>query len=147
MRTAGIRAGLLAAVISSLASEGRAVELEKPRGVETCEEASERLFGRVPARSPALLKPPVRTHYVEPIYPQDPLCTNGRGKWVGEALIGPDGRIQHFTVLRDSLFKPSHPECGQAITDAVREWRYAPTVVQGKPTPVCMTVSVTIDSR
>jgi hypothetical protein len=147
MRRAGIRGALLVAMVCLLASEGRAVELAKPRHVETCEEAAERLFGREPARLPGLLKPPVRLHYVKPTYPQDPLCTNGRGKWVGEALIGPDGRIQQLTVLRDSLFKPNHPECGQAIASAVREWRYAPTVVQGKPTPVCMTVSVTVDSR
>jgi hypothetical protein len=64
--------------------------------------------------------------------------------WVGEALIGPDGRVRKVSVLRDLKFEPAFPQFSNAITDAIREWRFAPTTVAGNAVPVCMTVSVNI---
>ena len=66
---------------------------------------------------------------------------------MGEALIGPDGRIHEVVVLRDLVFSPPFPQMSQAIVDALRQWTYAPTTVDGKAVPVCTTVTVTIDWR
>ena len=142
-----VRVGLVLAAIGSSGTEARADAPGLPPAKETCDEASHRLFGAQPARLATGLKPPARLAYVAPVYPQDPLCAVFGGKWVGEALIGTSGRVEHVAVVRDTLFKPGHPECGRAIPDALRQWRFAPTLVQGKPTPVCMAVSVMIHVR
>lgn len=120
---------------------------EEPTTRETCDDASRRLFGAQPIRLATGIKPPARLAYVAPVYPQDPLCAVFGGKWVGEALIGTSGRVEHVAVVSDTLFRPGHPECGRAIPDALRQWRFDPTLVQGKPTPVCMAVTVKIHER
>ena len=53
-----------------------------------------------------------------------------------EATIGPDGRVQDVKVLR------SIPLLDQAALDAVRQWVFTPTLLNGVPVPVIMTVTV-----
>jgi protein TonB len=53
-----------------------------------------------------------------------------------EAVIGEDGAVSSARVLR------SIPLLDQAALDAVRQWRYEPTLLNGVPTPVIMTVTV-----
>ena len=48
----------------------------------------------------------------------------------------PDGAILNARVLR------SVPLLDQAALDAVRQWRYTPTLLNGVPVPVIMTVTV-----
>ena len=47
-----------------------------------------------------------------------------------------DGTVKDARVLR------SMPMLDAAALEAVRQWRYEPTTVGGKPVPVIMTVSV-----
>ena len=53
-----------------------------------------------------------------------------------EAVIGVDGRVADAKVLR------SIPLLDQAAVDAVRQWVYTPTLLNGVPVPVIMTVTV-----
>ena len=53
-----------------------------------------------------------------------------------EATIGPDGRVTDTKVLR------SIPLLDQAAVDAVKQWTYTPTLLNGVPVPVIMTVTV-----
>jgi protein TonB len=53
-----------------------------------------------------------------------------------EAIIGVDGTVRDVRVLR------SIPVLDQAATDAVRQWEYTPTLLNGVPVPVIMTVTV-----
>jgi protein TonB len=53
-----------------------------------------------------------------------------------EAVIGTDGRVQEARVLR------SIPLLDQAALDAVRQWEYSPTTLNGVAVPVIMTVTV-----
>ncbi len=57
-----------------------------------------------------------------------------------EALIGVDGRVADAKVLR------SVPLLDQAALDAVRQWEYTPTLLNGAPVPVVMTVTVHVHS-
>lgn len=52
------------------------------------------------------------------------------------ALIGPDGRIRNLRVIS------GHPLLTQAALDAVRHWRYQPTLLNGDPVEVDTTVEV-----
>ena len=53
-----------------------------------------------------------------------------------EATIGPSGAVQDAKVLR------SIPLLDQAALDAVRQWQFTPTLLNGVPVPVIMTVTV-----
>ena len=53
-----------------------------------------------------------------------------------EATIGPDGAVKDAKVLR------SIPLLDQAALDAVRQWVFTPTLLNGVPVPVIMTVTV-----
>ena len=53
-----------------------------------------------------------------------------------EATIGIDGRVTNARLLR------SVPLLDQAALEAVRQWTYTPTTLNGVPVPVLMTVTV-----
>jgi protein TonB len=53
-----------------------------------------------------------------------------------EATIGPHGKVQEAKVLR------SIPLLDQAALDAVKQWEFTPTLLNGVPVPVIMTVTV-----
>jgi protein TonB len=82
------------------------------------------------------VKTPTKTRDVRPVYP--PLAQSARvsGMVVVEVLIGPDGRVQDAQVLR------SIPLLDAAALDAVKEWEFTPTLLNGKAVPVIMTVTV-----
>jgi hypothetical protein len=112
-----------------------------------CDALSKELFGEPATRPVGAVKPPKQVHSVKPAYPPIPAGTVASGTWVGEALIGPDGRVRGVSVLRDLKFKPPFPAFSKAISDAILQWKYTPTLVDGQPVPVCMTMSVNIHWR
>ena len=71
-----------------------------------------------------------------PIYP--PLAKQARIQGVVElnAIIGKDGTVQNLTVAK------GHPLLVQAALDAVRQWRYKPTLLNGEPVEVQTTIDV-----
>jgi hypothetical protein len=91
--------------------------------------------------------PPKRTRYVAPAYPQNTLGHKGTGMWVGEALIDRTGAVTKVWPPRTPSFEPAWPAFNESIAAAIRQWKYAPTMVNGIATPVCMVVTVNIDWR
>jgi protein TonB len=53
-----------------------------------------------------------------------------------ETRIEADGRVGDARILR------SIPMLDQAALDAVRQWEFTPTLMNGVPTPVIMTVTI-----
>jgi protein TonB len=53
-----------------------------------------------------------------------------------EARIGVDGKVSHARILR------SVPLLDQAALDAVMQWEFTPTLLNGQRVPVMMTVTV-----
>ena len=90
----------------------------------------------VPVRVHSLLRPPVRIHDVAPVYPEAARLARMEGIVIIEAVIGPTGDVTEARVLR------SKPLLEQAALDAVRQWKYTPTLLNGVPVPVIMTVTV-----
>ncbi|HUP39569.1 MAG TPA: energy transducer TonB [Vicinamibacterales bacterium] len=82
------------------------------------------------------IKPPVRTRYVMPEYPPIARASRVQGVVILEAIIGADGRVTSARVLR------SNPLLEHAALDAVKEWEYTLTLLNGRATPVIMTVTV-----
>lgn len=82
------------------------------------------------------LDPAMLVHRVEPIYP--PLARQiGRGGRVElRAVIGTDGAIQSLQVVSgDPMFY-------QSALEAVDQWRYRPTVLNGQPVEVDTFITV-----
>lgn len=73
---------------------------------------------------------------VQPIYP--PLAKQARiqGTVRLQAIIAKDGAIVELQVLS------GHPLLVQAALDAVRQWRYHPTLLNGEPVEVVTTIDV-----
>ena len=89
-----------------------------------------------PVRPGGLIKYPTKVRHVAPIYPRMAQEARVDGLVILEAVIAADGRVQDVRVLR------SKPLLDQAAVDAVRQWRFTPTLLNGIPVPVIMTVTV-----
>jgi TonB family protein len=89
-----------------------------------------------PVRVGGTIKPPAQTKRVSPPYPPEAQAAGVQGVVIMEATIGADGKVTDVRVLR------SIPLLDQAALAAVRQWEYAPTVVNGITVPVVMTVTL-----
>jgi TonB family protein len=89
-----------------------------------------------PIRVGGNIKQPTKILDVRPVYP--PAAQNARvqGVVIVEVLIGPDGKVADAKILR------SIPLLDQAALDAVRQWQFTPTLLNGTPVPVIMTCTV-----
>jgi TonB family protein len=79
---------------------------------------------------------PQRIKNVNPVYPADARTAGVQGTVVIEATIGSDGHV------RDAVVRRSIPQLDAAALDAVRQWEFRPTVVNGRAVPIIMTVTV-----
>jgi TonB family protein len=89
-----------------------------------------------PVRVGGNVKAPTQISKVNPVYPAEAMAAGVSGVVILEAVIGVDGRVNDAKVLR------SIPLLDQAAVDAVRQWAYTPTLLNGVPVPVIMTVTV-----
>lgn len=76
------------------------------------------------------------SNQTRPVYP--PLARQARiqGTVRMEAIIGKDGSIQELKVIS------GHPLLIPAAQNAVQQWRYAPTMLNGVPVEVITTIEV-----
>jgi TonB family protein len=82
------------------------------------------------------IKPPIKTRDVKPVYPETAKQNHVQGVVIVEALIGADGKVSAARILR------SIPELDDAALDAVRQWEFTPTLMNGAPVPLLMTVTI-----
>lgn len=87
------------------------------------------------------VQPPTKLHDVAPVYPDLPKRIGVQGIVIIECTIAPNGRIANARVLKGHLL------LDQAALDAVTQWVYAPTRVNGVPVAVLMTVTVKFHLR
>ncbi len=69
------------------------------------------------------------------------------GPYIFEAIITKDGDVKDLRTLRRPKFSPPCPEWEAAYHHAIASWHYDPGKFHGKPVPVYLTVTVTIDPR
>ena len=91
-----------------------------------------------PLRVGGNIRVPRRLHHVEPSYPPNMREAGREGVVPVEAVIGTDGSVTAVRVLSADV----HPDFAIAAVDAVRQWKYAPTLLNRVPVEVRMTVSV-----
>lgn len=73
---------------------------------------------------------------VQPVYPPLARQTRVSGTVRLHAIISKDGSVQQLEVLS------GHPLLVQSALDAVRQWRYRPTLLNGEPVEVDTTIDV-----
>lgn len=79
---------------------------------------------------------PVLVHKVDPIYPDLAKRARISGDVVLRITIDEEGLVQ------DVIVTAGHSMLQEAAVDAVRQWRYLPTIRDGKPVPVHTMVTV-----
>jgi protein TonB len=89
-----------------------------------------------PVRPGGNVRPPQKVHHVAPTYPAIAQAARVSGTVILEALIAEDGSVRDVKVLR------SVPLLDASAIDAVRQWRFTPTLLNGVPVQVIMTVTV-----
>jgi TonB family protein len=82
------------------------------------------------------IKPPQKILDVRPIYPQDAKDAGVQGVVIIEARIAADGSVEAAHVIK------SIPLLDQAALDAVRQWKFVPTLMNGAPMAVIMTLTI-----
>jgi TonB family protein len=82
------------------------------------------------------ITPPKKLVSVPPRYPDDALQAKVQGDVVLDVVIDAQG------VPTDVQVSQSVPMLDAAAIEAVRQWRYEPTLLNGVPVPIAMTVTV-----
>jgi protein TonB len=82
------------------------------------------------------IKEPKKLKNVAPVYPDIAKQARVQGVVILECTISPQGKVSNVKVLRGI------PLLDQAAIDAVNQWVYTPTLLNGVPVPVIMTVTV-----
>jgi periplasmic protein TonB len=75
-------------------------------------------------------------HQVKPTYPPLARTVRVQGRVVLEAIIDREGRVENLKVLS------GHPLLIPAAFEAVQQWRYRPTLLNGQPVEVLTQVTV-----
>jgi len=94
-----------------------------------------------PVRIGGNVRAPRKELDVRPIYPAAMRAAGLTGDVPIEAIIGRDGTVSSVRVLSAQV----HPDFAIAAVDAVRQWRFTPTLLNGVPVEVVMRVSVRFD--
>ena len=89
-----------------------------------------------PLRVGGAIREPKKIRDVKPVYPEAALASRIQGIVILEAVIDLQGNVRDVRVLR------SVPMLDQAAIEAVQQWQYTQTFLNGVPVEVIMTVTV-----
>lgn len=133
----GSEHGIPGGLVSDLLESGRPAPQFRPPEPRPSAAVPRETAPAPPRRiSISSMQPGKLLSYVKPAYP--PLARQARvsGTVELEAVIGTDGRLKELRV------KSGNPLLVPAAIDAVRQWVYQPTVLNGEPVEVLTTVLV-----
>ena len=91
---------------------------------------------RAPVRVGGHIQAPALIKRVPPVYPRIAANARLQGVVILEATVSPEGRVEHVEVIR------SVGLLDDAAVDAVRQWEYAPLLLNGKPERFIVSVTV-----
>ncbi len=80
-------------------------------------------------------------HQVIPVYPVLAAKAHVSGAVILEAVIDEEGNVTNLKVLK------GHPLLVDAAVEAVRQWKYSPTILTGEPIPVQAIVTVVFNLK
>lgn len=103
---------------------------------DNAKEKKIREFDKDAVRAEGDIMPPRLVNQVDPVYPETARVAKIQGTVILGAKADEEGRIIDVIVLK------SIPGLDEAAIAAVRQWRYEPLVIKGKPKKVTFTVTV-----
>ena len=115
-------------------------ETVRIRGSRTSADATPRA-GTTPIRVGGNIRAPKKIRDVKPLFPASMRDAGLTGVVPVEALVGVDGSVMSLRVLSAQ----AHPDFAVAAVDAVRQWRFTPTLLNGQAVEVMMNVTITFD--
>ena len=89
-----------------------------------------------PLRVGGDIKEPAKLKHVPPVYPDIAARANIHGDVILTCLVSPLGQVTSVTVVKGV------PVLSKAALEAVKQWVYTPTLKDGIPMPVILTVTV-----
>ena len=95
------------------------------------------VVGGLASEPSASVPPPRKIFDVRPVWPEEAQRARVQGIVIVEFTVGVDGAVADARILRGI------PLLDQAALDCVRQWRYQPTLLNGRPIPFKMTAAVT----
>jgi len=87
------------------------------------------------------IREPVKVRHVDPVYPPLALAARVEGSVVLQCVITTEGTVSEITIVS------GHVLLNDAAVAAVSRWRYRPTLLNGEPVGVILTVTVSFDLR
>jgi TonB family protein len=82
------------------------------------------------------IRPPKKVKHVSPIYPDAARYAHIEGDVKLQAVIDAEGNVTRVTITR------SVPLLDRAAIEAVRQWKYEPTRLNGVAVPILLSVEV-----
>ena len=92
-----------------------------------------------PVRVGGEIREPRKIRNVTPVYPDLAVAAHVHGSVILECLVSPQGQVTDVKLVRGI------PLLNTSAIDAVRQWLYTPTLKDGVPVPVILTVTVRFD--
>lgn len=148
-RTEGDRAVQQHLIAEADALRTRAVEIARRKGQSTVAAAEpglppppppppplDQTLGNAPVRVGGNVKAPTKTRDVRPVYPDEAREAGVQGVVILEVTVDATGHIADARVLR------SIPLLDTAALEAAQQWEFEPTLLNGRPVSVIMTVTV-----
>jgi protein TonB len=92
-----------------------------------------------PVRVGGEIREPRKIRHVTPVYPDLAMAAHVHGSVTLECLVSPQGLVTTVKLVRGI------PLLNTSAIDAVTQWMYTPTLKDGVPVPVILTVTVRFD--
>jgi periplasmic protein TonB len=124
---AGIAASLLQTIPNTPPARAPASPVASPKPAST---------EPIRVRQGGLVHPAQLVRRVEPVYPLIARQARISGTVELQGVIGVDGHIRELQVIK------GHPLLAKAALDAVRQWVYEPTLLNGEPVEVIAPITV-----
>jgi len=93
----------------------------------------------VPVRVGGEIREPKKIRHVSPVYPDLAVAAHVHGSVILECIVSPQGLVTDVKLVRGI------PLLNTSAMDAVKQWAYTPTLKDGVPVPVILTVTVRFD--
>jgi TonB family protein len=132
----GVEGGVLGGVVGQVLGgvEGGVTGVSPEAKAKTIREREE--FEKDALRATGAIKPPLLIKAVDPVYPEIARQAQIEGVVILEIRADEKGNVEAARILR------SIPLLDQAAIDAVKQWKYEPLVINGKPQKILFTVTV-----
>jgi TonB family protein len=118
------------------ASDARAAKLKADNDAEAARKAARRATAVTTVKAMARATEPVKIGDVMPEYPEIARSAGVQGTVTIAATVGADGTVRGAKVIR------SVPLLDAAALEAVKQWTYKPSTLNGKAVPADLVVNV-----